>query len=197
MTLAFALYLLAQNQDVQQRCVEEINAVKMAENVEELVYCKAVIWEALRLYPAAVRSTRTMSKDLPLQGGLVVPAGTRVVIPIWSIHHNESIFPHPEEFRPDRWAKQEDDKVCWAERDEADQSSDIPVGDRKAMLAFSAGGRNCVGQKFAIQEAVIVLAELLRGLKFAPKDGYELKTTIKDLILKPIHGMPLKVQIRA
>ena len=138
-----------------------------------------------------------MSKDLPLQGGLVVPAGTRVVIPIWSIHHNESIFPHPEEFRPDRWAKQEDDKVCWAERDEADQSSDIPVGDRKAMLAFSAGGRNCVGQKFAIQEAVIVLAELLRGLKFAPKDGYELKTTIKDLILKPIHGMPLKVQIRA
>lgn len=191
------MYLLAQNQEAQQLCVEEINAVTSSESVEELVYCKAVIWEALRLYPAAVRSTRTLSKDILLQGGFVAPAGTRVVIPIWSIHHNERVFERPQAFRPDRWVKHEGGKTFWIEREEADRSSSIPVGDRQAMLAFSAGGRNCVGQKFAIQEAVIVLAELLQSLKFSPKDGYELETTIKDLILKPQHGMPLKIESRS
>ena len=196
-TLAFALYLLAQNQDAQQLCAEEVKSVKTSENIEELVYCKAVILESLRLYPAAVMSTRTLSKKIQLQGDFIAPAGTRVIIPIRNIHHNENSFDRPQEFRPDRWVKQDTDKTCWIERDETDQSSDIAAGDKKAMLAFSAGGRNCVGQKFAVQEAVIVLAELLRGLKFSPKAGYELETTIKDLILKPRNGLPLIVEARS
>lgn len=176
--------------------MNEINAIQSAQNVEELVYCKAVIWEALRLFPAAVRSTRTLTKDIPLQGGFTAPAGTRVVIPIFNIHRNEKFFPAAEKFLPDRWAKQSDDSL-WVERNDDDHSSSTPVGDRKAMLAFSAGGRNCVGQKFAIQEAVIVLATLLRGLKFTPKEGYKLEVTGEDFILKPRYGMPLNVEMRA
>ena len=195
-TLTFALYLLAQNPEVQQRCAEEVKAATDCHTVEELVYTKAVIWEALRLFPAAILTNRTLSKPLELDGGFVVPEGTRVFIPIYSIHHDASNFPKPEEFRPDRWAKHDEVAKRWVERDDGDESGTIDVGNKKAFLAFSSGGRNCVGQKFATQEAIIVLATLIKGLEFGPVDGYELETTDKDLILKPANGMPLNVEIR-
>ena len=146
-TLTFALYLLAQNPEMQEYCVEEIRSVGKIENVEELIYCKAAILEALRLYPAAVRTNRSLTKPIELSGGFVAPEGTRINIPIWNIHRDEKNFPHPEDFRPDRWAKRDDSKDCWVERDGEDTDSDgdstnaIPAGDKKAMLAFSAGGR--------------------------------------------------------
>lgn len=195
-TLTFALYLLAQNPDIQQICMEEIQSVKSCQNVEDLVYTKAVIWESLRLFPAATRTNRSLAKPLELSGGFVAPAGTRIFIPIYSIHHDEKYFPQPEEFRPDRWAKYDDELKCWVEREDFDTTGSIAVGNRKAFLAFSSGGRNCVGQKFATQEAIIVLATLLKGLKFSPVEEYELETTDKDLILKPVNGMPLKVESR-
>jgi len=142
-TLTFALYLLANHPEIQELCFEEIRDVKTIENMEELVYCKAVIWEALRLFPAAVRTNRALSKPVELSGGFVAPAGTRVIIPIWNIHRDEQNFPEPETFRPDRWAKQDESKKCWVERDASTDSDegDIAAGDHKAFLAFSAGGR--------------------------------------------------------
>ncbi|CAB9512410.1 Leukotriene-B(4) omega-hydroxylase 2 [Seminavis robusta] len=199
-TLTFALYLLAENPEVQERCFKEIEAAKNTENVEELTYTKGVIWEALRLYPAGVRTNRVLAKPIKVSGGFVAPEGTRVNIPIWSIHHDEKYFEQPEEFRPDRWAKWDDEKKHWVEREVGDEpSSDkgIAAGDRKSMLAFSAGGRNCVGQKFASQEAIIVLATLVKGLKFGPVENFELELTAKDLILKPANGLPLIVESRA
>jgi cytochrome P450 family 4 len=194
--LTFALYLLAQNPQVQQECVDEIKAAKTCQTVENLAYTKAVIVEALRLFPAAVRTNRVLAKPLQLSGGFVAPAGTRVVIPIYHIHHDEKNFPRPEEFRPDRWAKFEEEQKRWFEREENDETGTIATGNRKAFLAFSAGGRNCVGRSFAIQEAVIALATLLKGLRFSPVEDYVLEMTDKDLINKPVNGMPLKVECR-
>lgn len=196
-TLTFALYLLATNPNVQQQCVEEIKMVKNCHNVEDLVYTKAVIWEALRLFPAGNRTNRVLAKPLELSGGFVAPAGTRIFIPIYCIHHDHRNFPQPEAFRPDRWVKEDESEDRWVEREETDETGDIAAGNRKAFLAFSSGGRNCVGQKFATQEAVVVLATLLKGLKFSPVNDYVLETTDKDLILKPVNGVPLKVETRA
>ena len=201
-TISFALYLLAMHPEAQEHLVKEVNSVENIENTEELVYCWAVIWETLRLYPAGVRTNRVLSKDVPLSGGFVAPAGTRVHILIYTIHRDEKVFLKPDEFRPDRWAKYDKDKGCWVERDakkESDDSHsafDIPAADRKAMLAFSSGGRNCVGQRFAQIEATIVLATLVKGLKFSCVPGFELKTTVRDLINKPANGMPLMVEAR-
>lgn len=195
-TLTFALYLLAQNPEIQKICLEEVKTAKNCHNVEDLVYTKAVIWEALRLFPAGNRTNRTLSKPLKLSGGFVVPEGTRVFIPIYSIHRDERNFPQPDEFRPDRWVKHDGDQDCWVEREEGEGTGTIAAGNRKAFLAFSAGGRNCVGQRFATQEAIIVLATLIKGLKFSSVDDFTLETTDKDLILKPLNGMPLKVEAR-
>lgn len=199
MTLTFALFLLAQNPEVQEHLAEELQAVKNTENVEDLVYCKAVIWETLRLFPAGVRTNRVLAKPVQLSGGFVAPEGCRINIPIWSIHRDEKYFPRPEEFLPARWVKRDDEKKHWVERDVGEELSsedDIAAGDHKAMIAFSAGGRNCVGQKFAIQEAIIVLATLVKGLKFSPVADYKLELK-QEVVLKPVNGMPLKVEARA
>jgi cytochrome P450 len=191
--------MLAQNPEVQEVLVEEIQAVKNMENVDDLVYCKAVIWETLRLFPAAVRTNRVLAKPLKLSGGFVAPEGCRINIPIWSIHRDEKHFPQPEEFLPARWAKRDDEKKRWIERQLGDEMSSeavIAAGDPKAMIAFSAGGRNCVGQKFATQEAIIVLATLVKGLKFSPVSDYKLELK-QEIVLKPVNGMPLKVEARA
>lgn len=177
--------------------MEEIKSVKSTANVEELVYTKAVIMEALRLHPAATRTNRVLAKPIELSGGFVAPVGTRIFIPIYSIMRDEKNFPQPDEFRPDRWAAQDSANTCWVEREEGDGLGTIEAGNKKAFLAFSSGGRNCVGQRFAMQEAVIVLATLLKGLKVSPVPGYVLETTDKDLILKPANGMPLKIEARA
>ena len=195
-TLTFALYLLAQNPEAQKICLEEVQAAKNCHTVEDLVYTKAIIWEALRLFPAANLTNRYLTKPVKLSSGFVAPEGTRVFMPIYVMHHDEKNFPEPEEFRPDRWSKKDEDQNCWVEREESDESGTIAAGNRKAFLAFSSGGRNCVGQRFATQEAVIVLATLIKSLKFSPVEGYKLDITDKDLIVKPVNGMPLKVQVR-
>jgi cytochrome P450 family 4 len=198
-TLTFALFLLAQNPQVQEHLVQELQVVKSTENVDDLVYCKAVIWETLRLFPAAVRTNRVLAKPVQLSGGFVAPEGCRINIPIWSIHRDEKNFPRPEEFLPARWAKRDDEKNRWVERhvgEEIADEDDIAAGDHKAMIAFSAGGRNCVGQKFATQEAIIVLATLVKDLKFSPSPDYKLELK-QEIVLKPVNGMLLKVEARA
>ena len=198
MTLTFALYLLALNPDVQELLAKEVQSVKNLENVEDLVYCKAVIWETLRLFPAAVRTNRVLAKPIQLSGGFVAPEGCRVNIPIWTIHHDDKYFPRATEFLPSRWAKWDHKENQWVERQVGDEISSedcIAAGDHAAMLAFSAGGRNCVGQKFATQEAIIVLATLVNGLKVSPVSDYKLALK-QDVVLKPVNGMPLKIEAR-
>ena len=204
-TLASSLYLLAQNPRTQEHCVKEIQNVKDGDlsDPDSFPYCKAVILEALRLYPPAVMTIRTLSKPITLEGGLVVPKGTDVTIPIYGIQHDESIFPRPDEFRPDRWVSQEttkDGKAQWVERSASatsNEEGEILAGNRNAMLAFSSGGRNCVGMKFATQEAVLALATLLKGLEFKPVEGFKLRTSTKSLLHKPDNGVLLNVSVRS
>lgn len=196
-TLACSLYLLAQHHEMQDQCVNEIQtSTGDLVNPEDLLYCKAVIWEALRMYPPAIGTLRTLSKPVTLSGGLEVPAGTDVTIPIYGIHHDETLFPQPNEFRPDRWVSQ-DSEGKWVERGDDDgDAASIAPGNRHAFLAFSGGGRNCVGMKFASQESVLALANLLNGLQFDAVPGFELKTSVKSLLHKPDNGVLLKVRVR-
>jgi cytochrome P450 len=195
-TLACCLYMLAHNPQAQENCVLEIKNTKGdLVDTEDLVYCKAAIWEALRMFPPAVSTLRTLSKPMEISGGVVVPKGTDVVIPIYALHHDETLFAHPHEFRPDRWVSNE--KQRWIERNASDNTGAIPAADRAAMMAFSGGGRNCVGMKFAQQEAVIALANLLNGLEFTPVVGFEMKTSTKSFLHKPVNGVRLNVSTRA
>ncbi|CAB9526863.1 Leukotriene-B(4) omega-hydroxylase 2 [Seminavis robusta] len=198
MTLCTALYLLAQHPQAQEHCVREIQNTKGGlVDPHDLVYCRAVILEALRMYPPVVTTLRTMTKPVELSGGLVIPKDSDEFVPIYGIHHDENLFALPSEFRPDRWVSAEEGKEgCWMERSALDDSGEIPAANHSNLLAFSAGGRNCVGMKFAIQEAVLVLANLLKGLEFAAVPSFELKSSNQVILHKPDNGVLLNVSTR-
>jgi cytochrome P450 len=165
----------------------------------DLPYTRAVILETLRLYPAAPVTTRNLEKPLTLRGANVeLPAGMMVYIPIWSIQRDARNYPHPQEFRPDRWVKQTKDGT-WVERfaeDELGGDCEVPAANRDAFCAFSGGARNCVGRVLAMQEAVTLLAFLLRDLKFECLPGYELKPTLSSFIQKPNDDLPMIIKKR-
>ena len=225
-TLTFCLYLLAQHPDQQTICQEEIQTVlattATAENDNTTVlhnhnmypYCSAVLTETLRIFPPAIRTSRYLDRPVKLErthaggGVFVAPTGTRVHIPIWSIHHDNHVFPQAESFRPDRWAMRsntlgnnDDDNTNppsrrWIERPPSDTTGTIPAGNRNAMLAFSAGARSCVGRNFAMQEAVLVLVTLLQHLELQLVPGYQLQTSTRNFLLRPKGPLPLLVSTR-
>lgn len=200
-TLAYALYLLASHPDVEEQCVAEIKSVlgndDSLKDPADLPYTRAVILETLRLYPAAPVTTRNLEKPLELRPGVVLPAGTMCYIAIWSIQRDPRNYPQPEEFRPDRWVRKTRDGtfVEWFPGDK-DDAGDIPSANRDAFCAFSGGGRNCVGRVLAMQEAVTLLAFLLRDLKFECLPDYELEPTLSSFVQKPSDDLPMSIKPR-
>ena len=202
-TLAYALYLLAAHEDVQEECIREIQSVlgdgSSLDSPADLPYTRAVILETLRLYPAAPVTTRNLEKPLELHHGQVLPAGTMIYLPIWSVQRDPRNYPQPEEFRPDRWVKQTKDGG-WVERLPMDTDDSveggIPAANRDAFCAFSGGARNCVGRVLAMQEAVTLLAFLLRDLKFECLSDYELVPTLSSFIQKPADDLPMLITKR-
>lgn len=209
-TLCYAFYLLDKHPEIQALCLEEIRSLgadKKLDDPKELLYCEAVVLEALRLYPAAVISSRTIQKPLELSGGHVAAKGTTILLPIWILNRNPKTWPEPESFRPDRWVVRRtnqpgttngNSKPLWMERLETDTtSSSIPPANRKAMFTFSAGGRSCPGSSFAMQEAVLVLAGLLQHFKFTTPKGYQTVPVREGITQHPKDGIPMKVELRS
>jgi len=131
------------------------------EDLEKLVYLKAVIKETLRMYPPVAIVIRKFEKDFTYKG-YTVPAGTPCTISPYLLHHNPQLWEDPEVFKPERWL------------------TDKPR-HRFQFLPFLKGPRNCIGEKFAVLEATTILAVLLREFHFEvdPKKWSETKRTLQ------------------
>ncbi len=125
------------------------------DDLPRLPYTRAVVDEALRLYPPAWVITRQALRDDDL-AGLAVPAGTLVVISPWLAHRRPDVWPDPLRFDPTRFL----DGPGGTGRRAA-----LPRGE---YLPFGVGPRLCIGREMALVEAVVVLAELLRGHRVTP-----------------------------
>ena len=125
--LAFALYLLSQHADVQQKAYEEALAMEGDEK-ETMRYLEAVIKETLRIYPSVPFFSRKVSEDLQI-GNITVPKGAAVSTLAYMIHRDEVNFPNPEKFDPERFMGNSEDMHPFA------------------FVAFSAGPRNCIGKQ--------------------------------------------------
>ena len=177
LTLAWALYLCAFDQGVQDRARAEAQDVlgaraATAADLPALAYTRQVIDEALRLYPPAAFLSRTARAPDTLCGREVRPGDT-VMLPVYALHRHHLLWPDPHRFDPGRFAD--------------------PEGiDRFAYLPFGGGPRICIGASFALQEAVIVLATLLARFRFAPVAGRAPKPVL-ILTLRPEGGVWLDV----
>ena len=79
---------------------------------------------------------------------------------------------------------------------ENDDTGDIAAANRDAFCAFSGGARNCVGRVLAMQEAVTLLAFLLRDLKFECLSDYKLEPTLSSFVQKPADDLPMVIKPR-
>ncbi|MGI3168977.1 cytochrome P450 [Pseudooceanicola sp. C21-150M6] len=155
LTLAWALYLCGTAPDIQTAAAEEAadrlgGRTATQADIADLPLTRAIIDEALRLYPPAGLISRTAQSADTLCGRDIRPGDT-VMIPIYALHRNHLLWQDPDTFRPERFT-----------------GASI---DRYAYLPFGDGPRICIGAGFAIQEAVIILATLLSRFRFAAVPG--------------------------
>lgn len=171
--LSWASFHLAGRPDLQQALIDESVAhVGLDADVPEpdrLKLHRAVLNESLRLTPPVPFVTRTVVEPTELYGQ-PVEAGTQILAFILASHLNAEHFPDPRAFRPERWL---------------DQST----AERHAFsfLPFVAGGRACIGQKLALQEATIILSHLVRRFKIHVDNPTEVKFLSLHGTAEPAH----------
>jgi cytochrome P450 len=151
LTLFWAFYLLAIAPDWQERVAAEAAGVDLApeaahEAYERLPVTRAVVNEALRLYPPAYSIVR-VAKGPDEVMGEEVPPGSLVVISPWVLHRHRNRWHDPDAFDPSRFLP------------------GAPPPDRFAYLPFGIGPRVCVGAQFALVEAALLLAALARAFR--------------------------------
>ncbi|KAM3826795.1 cytochrome P450 3A24-like, partial [Vipera latastei] len=153
-TLSFISYCLATYPDVQEKLYQEINemfpnqAPPTYEAIQRMEYLDMVVNETLRLYPPAERLDRVCKKTVEIHG-VTIPEGTVVIIPAYVLHRVPEYWPEPEEFRPERFSK------------ENKESRDPYV-----FLPFGAGPRNCIAMRFALLVVKMGLVVALQKFRF-------------------------------
>ena len=178
--LAWTLYLVGKEPAVQERLHAEVAALGGTPSFADLpmlTYTRAVISEAMRIYPPAWIIGRTTHAVLDL-GGWQAPAGSVVGVSPLLLHHDARWFPQPERFDPDRWLDE--------------RAGAVP---RNAYLPFGTGPRACVGEQFAWAEAVTALAVLSAGWRFT-SDPTHVVTPQYRVTLRPGNGVLVRVHAR-
>ncbi len=147
-TLFWSLILLSGAPDEQRRLADEARSVEITPDnamavLPRLPRARAVISETLRLYPPAFALAReAIAADSAC--GIEIPRGTVLLIAPWVLHRHRKLWRDPDAFDPARFLPE------------------APPPPRFAYLPFGAGPRVCVGAQFALAEATLVLAMLVR-----------------------------------
>jgi cytochrome P450 len=173
--LTWAWYLLSKHPDIEARLHHELNSVlggrvPVAADFSCLRYTEMVITETMRLYPPAWIMARRALKDYKLVQ-YIVPAGAIILMSPYVMHHDMRYFPDPFRFDPDRWMP--------------DARASRP---QFSYFPFGGGSRRCIGEGFAMMEAVMVLATLAQ--RWSPRCVATNRVALQPLVtLRPKHGM--------
>ena len=131
------------------------------------------------MYPSVYFISRILGEDLRLTNGYLLPKSTDVFIHIYDVHRNPDVYPDPERFDPDRFLPEN----C---------QNRHPY----AYLPFSAGPRNCIGQKFAILELKAALCAILSNFVLEPIDTQESIKLVADIVLRTKEDIKVKFMPR-
>ena len=174
-TIFWALTLLAQSPETQARVAAEARGLDLAA-MPELPFTRAVISETLRLYPPAFTLAR-MAKAADQAGAVAIPRHAIILIAPWVLHRHRKLWRDPDAFDPSRFAP------------------DAPPPPRFAYLPFGAGPRICVGAQFALTEATLVLAALIRAFEVA-LDGTRPVLPVAVVTTQPDHSPAFRLHPR-
>ena len=190
--LGMAVYLLGCFPEVQQRLRAEVLEVLGSragapdrplgfEDLRQLSYGAAIFNETLRLYPPLSFFSRESQANTELAGSRC-PMRALVTISPWVIQRHEQHWSEPNAFRPERFL--------------SDANADDRRWARDAFLPYGLGPRKCPGAAFAQQEALLVLAELVRRFEVLPDPGHE-PELVARLTLRSRNGIRVRLRARS
>jgi cytochrome P450 len=177
--LSWALYLLAQFPDWQDRVAAEAQVLDVCDFaiMSKLKLSRDVFREALRLYPPVPMMVRETTRHETFRDR-DVPVGSQIVISPWHLHRQSRLWDDPDGFDPGRW-QTENGKSC----------------QREAYIPFSTGARVCPGAGFAMVEGPLVLSMLLKKFRFELIEG-KVPVPVAHLTVRARDGIWLKVSNR-
>jgi cytochrome P450 len=178
--ITWSLFLLSQSPEWGKRVAAEAEREMGGRPdalAERLVETRAVVEEAIRLYPPLVAISRQAIGPDELAGRRI-RRGTMVVIAPYVLHRHCLLWDRPDIFDPTRFLHGGRDRI-----------------DRYAYLPFGAGPRNCIGSAFALQEATIVVASITRDFDFEVPRGHTV-WPVHRVTLRPQGGLPMAIRNR-
>ena len=182
--LSFALWLLGQHPEIQQRLHAESAAVlggrtPVADDYPRLRYAEMVFAEAMRLYPPVWVTARTCVVPYEI-AGYHIPAGAILLAPQICVHRDARFYDDPLRFDPERFS--------------AENKAGRP---RFAYFPFAAGSRQCIAEGLAWMEGVLVLATIAQSWKLTPVASAKADIAVQPAIsLRPKAGVPMVVERR-
>ncbi|XP_032269486.1 cytochrome P450 4V2 [Phoca vitulina] len=181
----WSLYLLGSYPEAQKRVDSELEEVfgksdrpASLEDLKKLKYLECVIKESLRLFPPVPLFARNLTEDCEVGGYKIVQGSQAIIIP-YALHRDPRYFPNPEEFQPERFFLE-----------------NLQGRHPYAYVPFSAGPRNCIGQRFAIMEEKAILSCILRHFWVESNQKREELGLAGELILRPANGIWIKLKRR-
>lgn len=152
--LTWLFYLLSQDKNAYERLEAEIDALDTSAPAAEwkthLPFTRACFDEALRLYPPAPFLSRQLDRDETL-AGTPLKKDTIVFCNIWLVHRHRLLWDQPDAFVPERFLEENQRKT--------------PI-DRFQYIPFGLGPRVCIGVRFAVLEALIMIVRLAKTYRF-------------------------------
>jgi cytochrome P450 len=179
--LTYALYAVGRHRDAQQRVADEVAELGAgsvtANDIPRLSYTVQVLREAMRLCPPTAALGRMVMQDIAIDG-YRVQAGTLALVSVIALHHDPDLWPDPLAFNPGRFA-----------------SAGPAARRRWDYLPFGAGPRRCLGDHFAMQEATLALAVVLRRVEIqSTRNDFP---TTAPLTVIPAAPVPALIRRRA
>ena len=173
-SLTWTLYILSISPKEQELAYQEIMEVAGKESfsiqhLRKMKYLTNVFKESLRLYPPVGFFARTAKKDTKMRNKLI-KSGSGVVVAPWLIQRHSDYWENPHEFDPTRFDKE-------------------IVKD--TYLPFGMGERICIGQGFAMQESILILASILREYKLELQENF-VPDIVGRLTIRSANGMNIK-----
>ena len=178
--LGWTLYLLAKAPEERAKVEAEAKEITAKyENpldwVERMPHTRAAFEESMRLYPPAPVISREAIEDIEWDG-IVIKKGSQCLVMPWTLHRHEQYWDQPNAFIPSRFLPENREQI-----------------DRYQYLPFGAGPRVCIGQSFAIQEAIIILGVLLSRFRFDMAPGAPEPWPLQRLTTQPEGGLQMVV----
>nr|GMD41556.1 carotene epsilon-monooxygenase, chloroplastic [Ipomoea batatas] len=155
--LTWTSYLLSKDPSALRKAQEEVDKVlggrnPTYEDIKNLKFLTRCIIESLRLYPHPPVLLRRAQEADVLPGGYKVNAGQDIMISVYNIHHSAKVWERAEDFLPERFGLED------------------PIPNETntdfRFIPFSGGPRKCVGDQFALLEAIVALAIFVQNLNF-------------------------------